>query len=95
MNSPVITGIINEDGTDFHPPVNPLKDKWDRLYPPNQKHKDKSNCEGYGCMWCDLCPNGSYWKVPEEDKEIWDRHIKDVDRYLKLHNPTLYRGGKK
>lgn len=89
-----ITGIINEDGTDFNPPKNPLQKKWDRLYPPNQRHKSGENCEGYSCMYCDKCPNGSYWKVPQEDKEEWEKHIKEVHKYLKDHNPTIYCCGK-
>lgn len=88
----IITGIINEDGTDFYPPKNPLKEKWDDLYPPNQRYKSRINCEGYSCIWCDKCPNGYHWKVPEEDKEIWDQHIKEIHEYLKEHNPTTYCG---
>lgn len=88
---PLIVKIINEDGTDAELdfPVNPLKEKWDKLYPPNQRYESKTNCEGYSCMWCDLCPHGSYWKVPEEDKEIYEEYRKQVHEYHKIHNPSL------
>lgn len=83
--------IINEDGTDcnFEYPENPLKEKWDKLYPPNQRYKSKENCQGYSCMWCGLCPYGSHWKVPEEDKELWQEYRKKVFEYHKIHNPDL------
>lgn len=84
--------IVNEDGTpiDFEYPENPLKEKWDKLYPPNQRYSTGDNCEGYCCMYCGLCPKGEYWKVPEEDKEMWEKHLEDVKEYERVHNPSMY-----
>lgn len=85
--------IINEDGTLFgdNYPENPLKEKWAKLYPPIPKPEFSQVCDIYSCMWCDRCPNGGDWKVPKEDKEVWDKYMKDVDEYFKLHNPSLYQ----
>lgn len=79
--------IINEDGTTFDPPKNPLKEKWDELYPPTPMPEYSQICDGYSCMWCGRCPEGDDWKVPEEDKEIWEQYQKQVDEYNKIHNP--------
>ena len=88
---PVIRKIINEDGTDFRLnfPENPLKEKWDKLYPPNQRYKSGENCEGWSCMRCGLCPNGEYWKVPEEDREIWDKYQRQIFNNMITHNTSL------
>jgi hypothetical protein len=40
-------------------------------------------------MWCDRCPSGSEWKVPEEDKEVWSEYQKQIERYHKIHNPSM------
>ncbi len=82
--------IVNEDGTsiDFELPEFPLKEKWDRLYPPT---KDGEPCWGYRCMYCHRCPSGEYWKVPEEDKEVWEQYQIKVREYNKIHNPSLYK----
>lgn len=83
--------LINEDGTDvnFEYPENPLREKWDKLYPPTQRYESGNNCEGYSCIFCGRCPHGSNWKVPTEDKEIWDEYQKQVLEYHKIHNPNL------
>lgn len=95
MNSENIFPIqlINEDGTDcnFEFPENPLEEKWNRLYPPIPKPEYSQVCDGYSCMCCGRCPKGSYWKVPEEDKEIWDKYQHDIKEYHKIHNPNLYK----
>lgn len=84
--------LINEDGTDYHFefPENPLKEKWNRLYPPIPKPEYSQVCDGYSCICCGRCPQGSYWKVPEEDKEVWDKYQKEIMQYHKIHNPSLY-----
>lgn len=82
--------LVNEDGTtldDF--PKNPLKNKWDKLYPPIPKPEYSQVCDGYSCMCCGRCPNGNYWKVPDEDKEVWDKYQKEIGEYHKIHNPHL------
>ena len=75
----MICTILNDDGTEFNPPVNPLKEKWDKLYP-------SCNFGGYNCMYCRDCPKGDYWKVPEEDREIYEEYLKESYKYLKSHN---------
>lgn len=50
----VVEKIINEDGTDYDPPKNPLDEKWEQLYP-------GCKATGYKCMYCGDCPHGEYW----------------------------------
>lgn len=98
-----VTKLLNEDGTEFNPPVNPLREKWDRLYPPMK------NCEpcdivlgyqengtpymNYGCVLCyeEKCPYSEGWKVPEEDLDTYELWQKEVYEYHKIHNPNLIR----
>ena len=40
-------------------------------------------------MFCGRCPNGDYWKVPEEDKEVYEEYRRQVNEYLKIHNPNM------
>lgn len=84
--------IINEDGTpiDFEYPKNPLEKKWSKLYPPIPRPQYSQVCDGYSCMWCERCPQGRYWKVPEEDKEVWKQYQKQIREYDRIHNPHLY-----
>ncbi len=85
--------LVNEDGTDcnFEYPENPLKEKWKRLYPPIPKPEYSQVCDGYSCMCCGRCPKGDYWKVPEEDMEVWNKYQKDIAEYHRIHNPSLYK----
>ncbi len=87
-----LDNIINEDGTgyglDF--PKNPLEEKWSKLYPPTPMPQSSQVCDGYSCMWCGRCPKGDNWKVPEEDKELWDNYQAQIKEYHKIHNPSLY-----
>ena len=89
MNSRYIN-LINEDGTEYNPPKNPLEEKWNKLYPPIPMPQYSQVCDGYSCMCCGRCPNGSYWKVPEEDKEVWGKYVQEKREYHRLHNPELY-----
>lgn len=84
--------VTNEDGTPiyFEYPQNPLKEKWDKLYPPIPMPQYSQVCDGYSCMWCGRCPEGEYWEVPEEDKEIWEQYRERQIEYDKIHNPLLY-----
>ena len=84
--------VVNEDGTpiDFERPTNPLKEKWARLYPPTPMPQYHQFCDAYSCMWCGRCPKGHYWKVPEEDKEVWDEYMNACREYDRIHNPFLY-----
>ena len=85
----MINGILNEDGTVYDPPINPLKEKWAKLYPPTPMPQYSQVCDGYSCMWCSRCPYGDKWKCPEEDKEVYERYLKERQEYMELHNPTL------
>ena len=84
--------IVNEDGTplDFELPKFPLEEKWARLYPPTPDPKASQVCDGYSCMWCGRCPHGEYWKVPEEDKEVYEAWQAEMVEYNRIHNPSLY-----
>ena len=100
FNEPI--EIVNEDGTsidDF--PENPLKEKWDKLYPPTRNGKPCSNILGYSddgtpimnytCIFCtELCQHSDKWKVPEEDKEEWDKYMEEIKEYNRIHNPKLF-----
>ena len=83
--------IANEDGTsmdDFA--KNSLAEKWKHLYPPTPMPQYSQVCDGYSCVFCGRCPRGDYWKVPEEDKEIWAGYQKQLKEYNRIHNPRLY-----
>lgn len=85
--------VVNEDGTPlgFEHPENPLKEKWDRLYPPTPMPQYSQVCDGYSCMWCGRCPSGSNWKVPEEDKEVWEQYLEQCKEYDRIHNPNWFK----
>ena len=89
----MMLNIVNEDGTpfDFEYPENPLKEKWNKLYPPIPMPQYSQVCDGYSCMWCGRCPKGSYWVVPEEDKEIWEQYREQIREYDRIHNPNLFK----
>lgn len=73
------------DGDQFNPPENPLKEKWLKEYPPTPHPLESQVCDGYSCMWCGRCPEGDYWKCPEEDKEIYDKFHKEYLDYINEH----------
>lgn len=93
MNNIFPIELINEDGTDidYNYPENPLKEKWNKLYPSIPKPEYSQVCDGYSCMYCGRCPKGDNWEIPKEDKEVWDRYQKQIMEYHKLHNPDLYK----
>lgn len=86
----MIEEILNEDGTTFSPPINPLKEKWDKLYPPIPMPQYSQVCDGYSCTYCGRCPNGDLWVVPEEDRAAWEEYQKQLLEYHNQHNPNLY-----
>lgn len=77
----MIEVILNDDGTVYEPPKNPLKEKWDKLYPPIPMWQYSQVCDGYSCMWCGRCPRGDNWKCPEEDKEVYEEYLKELHVY--------------
>lgn len=81
---------VNEDGTPYEPPANPLKDKWDKLYPPVPMPQYSQVCDGYSCMWCGRCPSGELWQVPEEDEAAWEAYQAKLRAYNREHSPSLY-----
>lgn len=83
--------ISNEDGTGYNPPINPLKEKWEKLYPPIPMAQYSQVCDGYSCMGCGRCPYGDYWEVPEEDKEVWEQYQEQVREYNRIHNPSSFK----
>ena len=80
--------VVNEDGTPFSPPENPLKEKWAKLYPPIPMPQYSQVCDGYSCIYCGRCPQGDLWKVPEEDREVWKQYQKDLADYDAKHNSS-------
>lgn len=87
----ILCTILNEDDTEFHPPENPLKEKWSILYPAYPRPNTPQACDGYGCMFCGRCPKGEYWEVPEEDRKVWEEYQKQLKEYHRVHNPSLYK----
>ena len=83
--------VVNEDGTPigFEFPKNPLKEKWDKLYPPTQRYESREYCEGYACLFCGKCPYGALWEIPEEDQELWYEYKRQIYEYDQIHNPSL------
>ncbi|MCM1223736.1 MAG: hypothetical protein NC548_55725 [Lachnospiraceae bacterium] len=80
MSKPLIEKIINDDGTEFNPPRNPLLDK----YPPK-----RPNCVSYACIYCGDCPYGDDFRVPEEDMEVYLKWRAEYEAYIRDHNPDL------
>ena len=78
--------LILPDGIIANPPENPLKDKWDKLYPACSIGSDGWD---YSCMFCGKCPLGDHWEVPDEDKSIWEQYIKDKKAYYDSHGGLL------
>ena len=85
----MIKRIINEDGTPFNPPENPLARKWSVLYPPIPKPEFSQVCDGYSCDGCSRCPRGSRWVVPEEDRAEFLAYREKYREYIRAHNPSL------
>lgn len=95
--------IVNEDGTDidFEYPQTYLYEKWDKLYPPTRRGQPCSTILGrqengapimnYSCVLCheEKCRHSDNWKVPEEDKEEWERYQKEIREYDRIHNPSI------
>lgn len=91
--------LVNEDGTKFDPPKNPLIEKWDRLYPPMRygepcgpvlgHFEDGRPIMNYSCVLCheEKCRHSDSWKVPEEDKEVYKAWQKEYEEYVNKHNP--------
>lgn len=78
--------LINEDGTNLDYPLNPLEEKWKKIYPSCLD----TQYDDYKCMECFKCPFGGEWKVPNEDLDIWNEYQIQIDKYDKIHNPSLY-----
>lgn len=72
--------IINEDGTKFD--GFPFPDDLPDFY---------KDCHEYSCMWCDECPEGEFWKCPDELTDDWKKHNEIIDEYMDTHNPSLHK----
>ena len=92
--------LMNEDGTEFHPPKNPLEEKWSKLYPPMRHgepcgpvlghYEDGRPIMNFSCVMCgeEKCPISENWKVPEEDREVYEAWRKEFEEYIDKHNPN-------
>ena len=81
--------LLNEDGTPFNPPINPLEEKWKKLYPSTPMAERHQYCDGYSCAWCDRCPKGDNWVIPEDDREEFLAYISTYNTYIAKHNPNF------
>lgn len=84
MAKPMTQEVKNEDGTVARVPGNPLQHKWAKKYPPMSQ-----DCEGYACKFCGVCPRGGKWRVPAEDRAVWERHKREVEEYIAKHNGSV------
>lgn len=75
--------VASKETRELRPPQNPLAEKWDKLYPPIPMPQYSQVCDGYSCMWCGRCPRGDNWKVPEEDREVWEQYQRKLHEYFK------------
>jgi len=73
--------VLFKDGTLVNPPLNPLQEKWNKLYPSCATQID----DYYRCMWCDKCPNGEHWKCPDEDTAAYQVWRFEIDQYYEVH----------
>lgn len=97
----IINGILNEDGTEFNPPKNYLREKWEKENPPMRHGVACSPIFGYQengrpymnytCVLCteERCIHSSNFKVPEEDKEEYEKYLKSYKEYIDIHNPNF------
>lgn len=94
--------VINEDGTDTSDfPVNPLKEKWDKLYTPMKDGKpcnyilgykeDGTPIMNYSCVLCheEKCQYSNSWKIPDEDKDEYAKYEEQIREYHRKHNPAI------
>lgn len=93
--------LVNEDGTKFDPPKNPLIEKWDVLYPPTRHgepcgpvigyFEDGREMMNYSCVICRnaKCRHSDSWRVPEEDKEAYNDWMREYEEYINKHNPCF------
>lgn len=66
-------------------PANPLKEKWDELYPPTPRPEKGEMCDSISCLWCGRCPRGGTWKVPGEDACVWDSYLKKLNNFYRKY----------
>lgn len=89
MNNDTFTidKIVNEDGTDFTPPIIPEYQELKDRYPECKTGFD------YKCMYCDKCMYGDYFKPANEyEKQILEKQAKAYEEYLLEHNPSFRKG---
>lgn len=102
----VVHEVINEDGTDTSDfPQNPLKDKWDKLYPPMKDgnpcnyilgyYEDGRPIMNYSCVRCyeEKCQYSEGWKIPEEDIDTWNQYQDAIKEYHKKTQSTNNKFG--
>lgn len=94
--------IVNEDGTEFDYPENPLLDKWKKKYtvtkdgepcrPVIGKQEDGTPYMNYSCVLCQEknCIHSENWEVPEEDREEYEKYLEKVREYNRIHNPKMF-----
>ena len=81
--STITYSIINEDGTEFKPPMITEYKELFKKYP-------ICKFKGYNCMFCSDCMCGEYFKPMDENEEdIIIRQNDAVLAYLFMHNPSI------
>ncbi len=96
--------IVMEDGTPLTDvPKNPLIDKWKADGCTKDSYgRDCSSVLGYyedgrpimnyNCVLCHSsnCYLSDDWKIPEEDKETFEKWQSEVTEFYKAHSPEMY-----
>lgn len=76
--------IVNDDGTEFDPPILPEYEALRKKYPPCKSGFD------YKCMYCNVCLFGSYFRPnTEEDRIIIEKQRDAYNKYLLDRNPSI------
>ena len=96
--------IVMEDGTPLEDmPRNPLIDKWKKEGCTKNRfgnecsdilgyYEDGRPIVNYSCVLCSSndCYLSDAWKVPEEDKETYEKWQNEVKEFYKLHSPEMF-----
>ena len=86
-----ITEIIYDENLVKEFPVNPLEDKWFKMFPKMGicNAMQEFNLVIYGCINCDKCPDGDLWKVPKEDLQAYKKYLEKVKKFDEKHNTVF------
>lgn len=96
--------IVCEDGTPIsEAPVNPLIEQWkqegytkklngDECHDILGYYEDGRPIMNYTCVYCNspYCYLSRGWKIPDKDKDVYEKWKEDSKEFDRLHNPELF-----